>query len=191
MTNKERFVLNNYEITKDGKVFSDLNCNNNYQRRELSLREDKDGYYDVTLVYDNNGNRQPFRVHRLVALKYIPNPKNLDIVNHIDLDKKNNHMSNLRWSTISKNTQHGYDNCTYDHIKKVKSIEPDGTIHVFPSASHASRYYNYANPSCVQHILEGRSNNPVSRGKREGLYFEYTEESVTTIERKASTDTSV
>ena len=60
-------------------------------------------------------------------------------------------------------------------------------MHVFPSTSHAARYYNYKNPTTIQAILEGRSSNPIVRGNRQGLYFEYTNESVTTIERVAIT----
>lgn len=187
MTEKERFVLNNYRITEDGKVFSSLNCRSNYQEVELKLREDKDGYYDVGLVYNKDGNRQPFRVHRLVALKYIGDYSNGQVVNHKDLNKKNNHFSNIEWTFIKLNTIHGYNNCAYNNIKKVKVTEPNGTIHIFPSVSHASRYYNYTNPSVIQSILEGRNRNPIYRGERKGLYFEYTDEGVTTIERNLIT----
>ena len=42
-------------------------------------------------------------VHRLVALTFIPNPLNKRIVDHIDRDKLNNHIENLRWATHSQN----------------------------------------------------------------------------------------
>lgn len=45
------------------------------------------------------------RVHRLVAEAFIPNPNNLPIVIHIDNNKKNNCVDNLKWGTISENTQ--------------------------------------------------------------------------------------
>lgn len=184
MTDKEKFVLKNYHITKDGRVFS------KFTKKFLKLREDKDGYYDVTLVYDKKGSRMPFRIHRLVALKYLNKPDNYNVINHKDLNKKNNNLNNLEWSTVSKNTQHGYDNRAYKHIRKVKCTEPNGNVHVFPSTSHASRYYNYANPTTIQAILEGRRNNPIPTGPRKGLFFEYTDESVTTIERITNTAVS-
>jgi len=181
MNEKEQFVLDHYEIYPDGKVFS------KFTNKFLKFRIDKDGYYDVPLVFNKNGNRMPFRVHRLVLLKYKERPIGCNIANHKDLNKQNNNLENLEWSTIALNTQHGYDNCAYHCIKRVKTMEPDGEIKVFPSISHASRFYNYKNPSGIQAILEGRSKNPINRGFRKGLYFEYTSESVTTIERNPNT----
>ena len=181
MNDKEKYVLEHYEITKDGKVFS------TYTNKYLKYRKDKDGYFDVTLIYNSEGKRMPFRVHRLIALKYISNPNNYKIVNHKDLNKQNNCLENLEWVNHKINTQHGYDNCAYSNIKKVKCVEPTGTIHIFPSISHASRFYNYANSTTIQAILAGRKNNPNPRGTRKGLYFEYTDESVTTIEKTAIT----
>jgi len=173
MNKKEKYVLNKYEITKNGKVFSTLNSNNNFERKELSLREDIDGYLDVGLVYNDKGDRMPFRVHRLVALKYISEKENHNVVNHKDLNKKNNNVTNLEWSTVTKNTQHAYDNNAYKSIKQVISIDKEGKESLFPSVSNAARHYGYSNPTTIQAILEGRRNNPISKGTRKGLYFKY------------------
>lgn len=48
------------------------------------------------------------RVHRLVAKEFIPNPKNVEEVNHKDGNKQNNHATNLEWVTPKENTQHAY-----------------------------------------------------------------------------------
>lgn len=177
MNKKERYVLGSYHITRDGRVYS------YYTKKFLRPRVDKDGYLDVSLVYNKDGERMPFRIHRLVALKYIKKTEGNTVVNHKDLDKQNNNVENLEWTTVQKNTQHGYDNGAYKSIARVKSVEPDGTVHVFPSTSHAARFYGYQNSSGVQEALKGRTSNPVSRGKRKGIFFEYTDEGVTTIER--------
>tara|TARA_R110000796_G_scaffold41411_1_gene102520 strand:- start:149 stop:625 length:477 start_codon:yes stop_codon:yes gene_type:complete len=49
-------------------------------------------------------------LHRLIALKYIPNPNNLPQVDHIDDDKTNNSVDNLQWLSISANSKKAYAN---------------------------------------------------------------------------------
>ena len=65
------------------------------------------GYYQIDLY--KNGECKWFRVHRLVALTYIPNPYNLPVVMHLDNNKTNNHISNLIWGTVQTNTKQAYD----------------------------------------------------------------------------------
>ena len=49
-----------------------------------------------------------YRIHRLVALHFIPNPNNYPEVNHIDGDKENYSIENLEWCTRSQNMKHGH-----------------------------------------------------------------------------------
>lgn len=58
------------------------------------------GWLCVTLY--NNDVKKRLRVHRLVAETYIDNPYNLPTVDHIDRDKSNNHVDNLRWASVSE-----------------------------------------------------------------------------------------
>lgn len=184
MTEKEKYVLEHYEISEDGKVYSPYTC------KYLKFREDKDGYYDVPLIYNDNGDRQPFRVHRLVALKYIPEIEGCNIVNHKDLNKKNNCVSNLEWCTVQTNTQHGYDNCAYLSIKRIKVTSPDKKVLIFANMSEASRYYGYKNSTTIQHYLAKSSPYIPNKGKLKNHIIEFTNESVTTIEKVTSTVTS-
>jgi len=48
-------------------------------------------------------------LHRLLAQVFIPNPKNLPCINHIDGNKKNNAINNLEWCSYAHNNQHAYD----------------------------------------------------------------------------------
>lgn len=62
------------------------------------------GYLMCALWKDGKG--KSFSVHRLVAEAFIPNPGNKPTVNHIDCNKKNNHVDNLEWCTQTENVRH-------------------------------------------------------------------------------------
>lgn len=64
------------------------------------------GYLQVTLCKD--AKRRVFKVARLVAVAFIPNPENKPEVNHKDTIKTNNVVSNLEWTTDGENTKHAY-----------------------------------------------------------------------------------
>lgn len=65
-------------------------------------------YLDVELAKDGINNR--YRIHRLVAEMFIPNPENKPQVNHIDCNKFNNNVDNLEWCDNSENQIHAFAN---------------------------------------------------------------------------------
>lgn len=62
------------------------------------------GYPQVVLYL--NSNPKCVRVHQLVAIAFIPNPKNKSTVNHINGIKSDNRVENLEWLTQIENKQH-------------------------------------------------------------------------------------
>lgn len=70
--------------------------------RILRSELDKYGYPVVTLCA--NSVRKTFKVHRLVALAFIPNPDNLPQIDHINAKRFDNRPENLRWCTTQQNT---------------------------------------------------------------------------------------
>lgn len=63
------------------------------------------GYLYVNLF--KNKIHEGFRVHRLVAMTFIPNLNDLPQVNHKDENKMNNHAENLEWCDAKYNTNFG------------------------------------------------------------------------------------
>lgn len=62
-------------------------------------------YLAVALQID--GKTKQYKVHRLVAIAFIPNPYGYNEINHKDENKGNNKMDNLEWCTRSYNVNYG------------------------------------------------------------------------------------
>jgi len=69
----------------------------------------REGTPYVRIPLAKNGKRKWYQTHRLVAVAFIPNPRNFPIVNHVDGDKKNCRYDNLEWCTYYDNHQHACD----------------------------------------------------------------------------------
>jgi NUMOD4 motif len=90
-----------YEISNIGRVRSS-------RRNKVMKLNFSHGYLRVRLQY--KGHIKSIAVHCLVALAFIPNPLNLPEVNHDDLDKTNNEVGNLEWTTPKGNMAHAVAN---------------------------------------------------------------------------------
>lgn len=90
-------IITNYSVSSSGKI------KNNKTNRELK-QQNQNGYLHCTISVDGMPKR--CRVHRLVALAFIPNPENRPFVNHIDGNRTNNCIDNLEWVTAKENAEH-------------------------------------------------------------------------------------
>lgn len=91
----EPYQASNLGRIRNGKKGKTENCKK--LGTPLKTRVTERGYEELKLSI----NKQ--RVHMLVALAFIPNPDNKQFVDHIDTNRLNNNVSNLRWTTISEN----------------------------------------------------------------------------------------
>ena len=74
--------------------------------KAILLKQFKDGkYLSVNLCKDKK--HKKYKVHRLVAEAFIPNPNNLPIINHKDENKYNNNVENLEWCSVAYNNRYG------------------------------------------------------------------------------------
>jgi hypothetical protein len=88
-----------YKISSYGRVYSLIS------NKFLKTCKNKDGYSKVILYKD--GKPKNYKVHRLVAQAFIPNPSNLPQINHKDENPSNNHLENLEWCDSSYNINYG------------------------------------------------------------------------------------
>ena len=85
------FGASKYEITRCGKV------RNIVSKQVLAQQLTPRGYMRLSLNCDN-GKRLPRTLHQLLALTYLPNPNGYKEIDHIDRNRSNNELGNLRWA---------------------------------------------------------------------------------------------
>ena len=88
-----------YLISDSGNIIS-----KKYKGKYLKPYINNNGYKSVTIT--NGIKYKNCRIHKLVALTFIPNPENKPWINHKDGNKLNNHVSNLEWCTPKENVIH-------------------------------------------------------------------------------------
>ena len=93
-----------YQVSTFGRVKSF----HRGKRRILKPAVSIHGYLYVSLPKDNKMWKP--KIHRLVALSFLPKVEGKKQINHIDTHKLNNHVSNLEWCTPTENNLHAVGN---------------------------------------------------------------------------------
>jgi hypothetical protein len=86
----------NYEVSEEGQV-------RNIKTGKILKAFERQGYMRVKLTKDKKG--YTASVHRLIAEAFISNPENKPFIDHIDRNRNNNNILNLRWATSCENAQ--------------------------------------------------------------------------------------
>ncbi len=85
-----------YQISNCGKV---RNCRT---LKLLTPKLDRDGYHQIGLRKLGDRKKYWFAIHRLVGLAFLPKSE-LTQIDHVDHNKLNNLVENLRWTTVADN----------------------------------------------------------------------------------------
>lgn len=157
-----------YMVSNQGRVFSLTRIRNNggrlYKGRILRGEYCKN-YYCVSLL-DGNGKAKLYKVHRLEAIAFIPNPENKPQIDHIDGNTRNNNVWNLRWVTAKENVCNPNTLCHKPPLvtggKNPKAIPivsvdiKDGTIRRYGSSVEALIEIGVKDAKYIRECCKGR-----------------------------------
>ena len=134
-------------------------CKKNYKRSNISQR--------LQVALSINSKLRTFDVHKLIAMTFIPNIKNVDTVNHIDGNTFNNTVINLEWVSKADNNRHAFKNNLVKTQKLIAQLEPITLkiIKVYPGESEACRQ---------MFVLQGKIRRAMQNNwKLHGYYWKY------------------
>lgn len=147
-----------YEVSDQGRVKS-LKYG---KERILKPIREHGGYLRVNLCKE--GKVKHTLVHRIVADTFIPNPNNLETVNHKDEVKTNNAVSNLEWMSVKDNNNYGTHNkrvseANINHPSRSKQVQmfdkqTGELLATFPSTGEAARVTGIKRAS-ISHCCTG------------------------------------
>lgn len=127
-----------YSISNLGRVRNDKTY------RILKSSINSNGYEYITIkIYTNKIPKTYLRyIHRLMAIAFIPNEENKQQIDHINGNKVDNRLENLRWVTISENRHaYGYELSNLHRQKKITATNIDGRKLEFNSRNEAAKYF--------------------------------------------------
>ena len=153
--------IKHYFVDKDGTI-TDLRTN---KVRKKRLNKG----YEVIDLFDGKGGRKTFSVHRLVAMKYLPNPNGLSQINHKNLIRNDNRVENLEWCDAKYNIRHarenGRDIYTEERNKKI-SKSKKGVPRSEETKRKLSEYWSGGKIAGKNNPMYGKKLSPEAIKKR-------------------------
>ena len=125
-----------YKVANDGRIWSE------YLQDFMKPYYSKGGYLRVKINFGDRNKK--FMVHRLVAMAFIENdsPESKTQVDHINCDRTNNNVDNLRWVTPKENTIHSIDSGLRNVFTYVLINHTTNETLTFDRVSKLCKYFN-------------------------------------------------
>ena len=160
------------EVSDLGRVRSNLR-----DGRILKTQKDKKGYHRLRMTI--NRRRYSFKVHRLVAQAFVPNPNNNPQVNHKDGNKSNNSASNLEWVSNKENVHHAIENGLWEEVFKASQKTNQARMKVVVATNiNSLEQFEFRSVADAERAIGTRHVVDVIKGKRmqaKGYTFAYKE----------------
>ena len=169
----------NYSINENGEIRNDKT--NKILSQTLNSGN---GYMCIDLYCGNK--RTKYCVHRLLAEAFLPNPESKPCIDHIDGNRQNNALENLRWATYSENNSRFGTIGVNSHAVIVKRYEEKrnkrGGGHLeWTEIVETKRYDRITDIANELGVTIGNISQMIKkgtigqRGKMRGFQFEYAE----------------
>ena len=160
------------EVSDMGRVRSNLR-----DGRILKTNRDSKGYHRLRMTIDRK--KYSFKLHRLVAEAFIPNPESKEQVNHIDGNKDNNRAANLEWVTNKENAHHAIARGLWDNVFAATRKENDSRKKQIEAFNiNTGEILQFDSIADAERLLGTRHITDVLKGKRrqaKGYVFTYKE----------------
>lgn len=166
-----------YYVSNLGRCWSIAKC------KIIKFWKDPDGYLHTDPFLKSLGKRVIIKLHREVAIAFVPNPNDYPQVHHIDDNKLDNAASNLRWGTHKMNREDAERNKVkgYSHRRPVEAVHIEtGERRYYPSIRDVEKDgFNWSN---VRQCCKGR------RHKAHGYTWKYADLENVQISNISSSD---
>jgi hypothetical protein len=149
-----------YQVSNLGRVKSlDRITPHPAKFKKGQIMKQGDGHHGYKLsTLCKNGRSKTYRVNRLVASHFIPNPENKPEVNHKNGIKSDNSVNNLEWSTSKENIDHAHRTGLRNGNHKKKLTEEqvlyfkENYKRLIVPASHFAKLFGVTE-SCIRHLI--------------------------------------
>ena len=163
------------EFIADGRFYIDENgvVLNSLTNHIIKPFISNKGYPIIDLNYD--GNRKKILVHRLVAQVFLPNPNNYPVVMHLDNNRMNSNVNNLKWGTYLENNKQAIDEGRMivprpDNRKYYAIYHPEYIVAIICNGiNEVINELGFGNYSQIRNYIFRKT--PIPQGKYQGWYI--------------------